>query len=69
MIVLLATPEILKDLQGWENQGRTLEFVQDGSGAYIVGLEVLENKYYEPIFEQLNSLQRIEYTPHEQQND
>lgn len=66
MIVLLATPQILKDLQGWENQGRTLEFVQDGSGAHIVGLEVLENEYYAPIFDKLNSLERIEYTPHEQ---
>lgn len=66
MMVLLATPDILRELQGWENDGRRLEFVQDGSGAHVVGLEVLQNEYYAPIFDKLNSLERIEYTPHQQ---
>lgn len=63
MIVLLADPETLRGLQGWENDGRRLEFIVDGSGAHVVGLEVLYDEYYHPIFEKLDSLKRVEFIP------
>ncbi|MGI9190928.1 MAG: hypothetical protein ACR2IL_02325 [Chitinophagaceae bacterium] len=59
----MATPEALHELQGWENDGRRLEFIQDENGNYIVGTSVLDDVYYMPIFDKLNLLERIEFVP------
>lgn len=68
MIVLIANPDALRELQGWENNGRRLEFVVDGSGSHVVGLEVLHDEYFQPIHDKLNALQQIEFTNYEQNN-
>jgi hypothetical protein len=63
MIVLHPNTEQYNALNGYINGSSKLEFVLDGSGKYIVGLEVLEDPNFSEIHEQLNELERIEYTP------
>jgi hypothetical protein len=65
MIVLHPNKEQYNALNGYTNGSSKLEFVIDGSGRYIVGLEVLEDTNFSEIHEQLNELERIEYTPNE----
>jgi hypothetical protein len=40
-------------------------FVIDGSGKYIVGVEVLNDENFAEIHNQLDKLERIQYTPNE----
>lgn len=63
MIVLHPNTEQYNALNGYTNGSSKLEFVLDGIGKYIVGLEVLEDPNFSEIHEQLNELERIEYTP------
>jgi len=63
MIVLHPNKEQYNTLNGYTNGSSKLEFVVDGSGRYIVGLEVLQDPNFSEIHEQLNELERIEYTP------
>lgn len=65
MIVLHPNKEQYNALNGYTNGSSKLEFVVDGSGKYIVGLEVLQDPNFSEIHEQLNELERIEYTPNE----
>ena len=58
--VLLFTEENRNTLRGTYNE-QVLEPVIDGLGRYIVGLEVLTNEAFASIYEQLNSLERVEY--------
>ena len=64
MIVLHPNTEQYITLNGYKNNASELQFVKDGSDRWIVGLEVLNDPNFEPIYEQLNELERIEYTPY-----
>lgn len=63
MIVLHPNNEQYNSLNGYKHNSSELLFVLDGSGRYIVGLEVLEDTNYKEIHDQLEQLERIEYTP------
>ena len=64
MIVLHPNNEQYTTLNGYTNNSSRLEFVKDGSDRWIVGLEVLNDPNFEAIHDQLNDLERIEYTPY-----
>jgi len=66
IIVLHPNTKQYKALNGYQNNTSELLFVLDGSNRYIVGLEVLNDANFTEIHDQLNELQRIEYTPNEQ---
>lgn len=63
MIVLHATQEQYAQLNGYRKNESILIFAIDGSGKYIVGLEVLNDPNFSEIHEQLDALERVEYTP------
>lgn len=63
MIVLHANNEQHAQLNGYQKNESILLFAIDGSGKYIVGLEVLNDPNFAYIHEQLDALERIEYTP------
>lgn len=63
MIVLHPNEEQYTALNGYTNGVYKLIFAIDGSGKYIVGLEVLNDPNFAYIHEQLDALERIEYTP------
>ena len=63
MIVLHANNEQHAQLNGYQKNESILLFAIDGSGKYIVGLEVLNDPNFADIHEQLDALERIEYTP------
>lgn len=63
MIVLHANNEQYAQLNGYRKNESILIFAIDGSGKYIVGLEVLNDANFADIHEQLDALERIEYTP------
>lgn len=63
MIVLHPNTEQYNALNGYKNKSSELIFVLDGSGRYIVGLNVLQDPNFSDIHDQLNELERIEYTP------
>lgn len=65
MIVLHPNTEQYNALNGYKHNTSELLFVIDGSGKYIVGLEVLSDSNFEQIHDQLLQLKRIEYTPNE----
>lgn len=62
IIVLHPNQEQYDALNGYKNNTSELIFVLDGSGRYIVGLEVLNDPNFTEIHDQLNQLERIEYT-------
>lgn len=62
IIVLHPNQEQYDALNGYKNNTSELLFVLDGSGRYIVGLEVLDDLNFTEIHDQLNQLERIEYT-------
>ncbi len=66
MVVLHPNTEQFSTLNGYTNNSSMLSFVVDGSGRYIVGVEVLSDPNFTEIHEQLNALERIEYTPFEE---
>lgn len=63
MIVLLATQEQYNNLNGYVNGPNELLFVKDGSDRWIVGTEVLGDPAFSEIHAQLEELERVEYTP------
>jgi hypothetical protein len=63
MIVLHANNEQHAQLNGYQKNESILIFAIDGSGKFIVGLEVLNDLNFSEIHEQLDALERIEYTP------
>ena len=63
MIVLHANNEQHAQLNGYQKNESILLFAIDGSGKFIVGLEVLNDPNFAEIHEQLDALERIEYTP------
>jgi hypothetical protein len=63
MIVLHPNLEQYTALNGYKNNSSELLFVKDGSDRWIVGLEVLNDPNFSEIYDQLNELERIEYTP------
>lgn len=63
MIVLHANNEQHAQLNGYQKNESILLFAIDGSGKFIVGLEVLNDLNFSEIHEQLDALERIEYTP------
>ena len=64
MKVLHANEEQYKNLNGYKNDCSALEFVKDGNGEWIINLEVLKDPNFLEIHDQLNELERIEYTPY-----
>lgn len=63
MIVLSPNTEQYKALNGYRNGVFRLEFEKDGAGIWFVGLDALTYEPFQPIYDQLNELERIEYTP------
>ena len=63
MIVLHPNTEQYNALDGYQNNNSVLKFVKDGSDRWIVGLQVLNDPKFEAIHDQLEQLERIEYTP------
>lgn len=63
IIVLHPNAEEYVSLNGYQNNTSELLFVLDGSDRYIVGLEVLDDENFTEIHDQLEELERIEYTP------
>jgi len=63
MIVLHPNDQQYLDLNGYTNSPSEILFVKDGSDRWIVGLEVLDDPNFSDIYDQLNALERIEYTP------
>jgi hypothetical protein len=63
MIVLNPNTEQYNALNGYKHNASELLFVKDGSDRWIVGTEVLDDPHFSEIHEQLEQLERIEYTP------
>lgn len=63
MIVLHPNTEQYNALNGLIHNSSELLFVKDGSDRWIVGTQVLNDPNFAEIHEQLNELERIEYTP------
>ena len=65
IIVLHPNDDQYNALNGYTNKqsSSTLIFVSDGSGKWIVGLEVLDDPNFSEIHNQLLELERIEFTP------
>lgn len=63
MIVLHANNEQYAQLNGYKKNESELIFAIDGSGKFIVGLEVLNDTNFSKIHKQLDALERVEYTP------
>ena len=63
MIVLHPNTEQYNALNGYKHNASILLFVKDGSDRWIVGTEVLNDPNFSEIHDQLNELERIEYTP------
>jgi hypothetical protein len=63
MIVLHPNTEQYNALNGYKHNSSELLFVEDGSDRWIVGLEVLDDPNFAEIHDQLELLERIEYTP------
>ncbi len=63
MIVLHPNTEQYNALNGYKYKSSELLFVLDGSGRYIVGTQVLNDLNFAAIHDQLNELERIQYTP------
>lgn len=63
MIVLHPNAEQYTALNGYTHNSSELLFVKDGSDRWIVGTEVLNDPNFTEIHDQLEQLDRIEYTP------
>ena len=63
MIVLHPNTEQYNALNNYRNGNSVLNFVKDGSDRWIVGLNVLTDPNFAEIHDQLEQLERIEYTP------
>ena len=69
MIVLHPNTEQYNALNGYKYKSSELLFVQDGSHRWIVGTEVLNDPNFAEIHDQLEQLERIEYTPFPPEDD
>jgi len=69
MIVLHPNTEQYNALDGYRNGNALLKFVQDGSDRWIVGTQVLNDPNFAEIHDQLQQLERIEYTPFPPESD
>jgi hypothetical protein len=67
IIVLHPNEEQYNALNGYMHNSSELLFVKDGSGRYIVGTQVLDDPHFAEIHDQLEQLERIEYTPIEEE--
>jgi len=63
IIVLHPNTEQYNELNGYMHNSSELLFVKDGSDRWIVGLQVLDDINFAEIHDQLEQLERIEYTP------
>ena len=63
MIVLHPNTEQYNALNGYKHNSSELLFAKDGSDRWIVGTQVLNDSNFAEIHDQLNELERIEYTP------
>jgi hypothetical protein len=63
MIVLHPNQNQYLELNGYKYKSSQLIFVKDGSNKWIVGLEVLNDINFIEIYDKLNQLERITYTP------
>ena len=63
MIVLKATQAQYDALDGYRNGDNLLKFAKDGDNNWIVGTAVLNDPAFAAIHDDLNELERIEYTP------
>jgi hypothetical protein len=63
MIVLHPNTAQYNALNGYKYKSSELLFVKDGSDRWIVGTEVLNDSNFAEIHDQLEQLERIEYTP------
>ena len=63
IIVLHPNAKQYTALNGYRHNSSELLFVKDGSDRWIVGTEVLNDPNFTEIHDQLNELERIEYTP------
>ena len=66
MIVLHPNTTQYNALNGYKHKSSELLFVKDGSDRWIVGLEVLNDSNFAEIHDQLEQLERIEFTPSEE---
>jgi len=63
MIVLHPNTKQYNAINGYKYKSSELLFVKDGSERWIVGLNVLSDPKFSAIHDQLEQLERIEYTP------
>jgi hypothetical protein len=63
MIVLHPNAQQYTSLNGYIHNSSELLFVKDGSDRWIVGTQVLNDPNFAEIHDQLEQLERIEYTP------
>jgi hypothetical protein len=63
IIVLTPTEKQYNALNGYRYKSSELLFVKDGSDKWIVGLQVLNDPNFAEIHDDLEQLERIEYTP------
>ncbi len=63
MLVLKANQTQYNQLNGYEIEVSKLEFVKDGAGNWIVGLEVIDKENFLAIRNDLLKLEQIEYIP------
>ena len=63
MIVLHPNTEQYNALNGYTNMGCVLLFIKDGADKWFMTLDALTYEPFQPIHDQLNELERIEYTP------
>ena len=63
MIVLHPNTTQYNALNGYRYKSSELLFVKDGSDRWIVGTQVLDDPHFAEIHDQLEQLERIEYTP------
>jgi hypothetical protein len=68
IIVLHPNDQQYNALNGYKHNSSELLFVKDGSDRWIVGLEVLGDSNFAEIHDQLEELERIEFTPFPDEN-
>jgi hypothetical protein len=61
--VLNPNSQQYNSLNGYKHNSSELQFVKDGTGRFIVGLEVLDDPNFAEIHDALKALKRITYTP------
>jgi hypothetical protein len=63
MVVLHPNATQYNALNGYRYKSSELLFVKDGSDKWIVGMQVLNDPNFADIYDALNALKRIIYTP------